>query len=98
MKPANVSDNEILWHPSSSKRFEQHVNCVTGELTEDDIKWINTRVLGYNELELTKDLEGNACYACWKNMERAALFEKPLQATHPPKNSKVIEAGIESRT
>ena len=121
MKPANVSDNEILWHPSSSKRFEQHVNCViilesmhrfrddrrygdmlkrlcAGELTEDDIKWINTRVLGYNELELTKDLEGNACYACWKNMERAALFEKPLQATHPPKNSKVIEAGIESRT
>ena len=133
MKPVNVSDNEILWHPSSSKRFEQHVNCViilegmhrfrddrrygdmlkrlcAGELTEDDIKWINTRVLGCNGLELPKDLEGDACYACWKNMERnsitAALFEKHLQATHPPKNSKdlppsntlIIEAGIESRT
>ena len=96
MKPVNVSDNEILWHPSSSKRFEQHVNCViilegmhrfrddrrygdmlkrlcAGELTEDDIKWINTRVLDYNGPELPKDLEENACYECWKNIERNSI-------------------------
>ena len=27
MKPVNVTDNEILWHPSSSQKIEQHINC-----------------------------------------------------------------------
>ena len=77
-----------------------------GELTKEDIKWINTRVLGRNGLKLPKDLEGNACHACYKHMEQnsitAAIFEKNLQATHPTKDSKdlppsntlIIETGL----
>ena len=64
LKPVNVSDSQILRHPSSSGKFEQHVNCAiildsihhfqddkrygeilkrlcSGDLTEEDIEWIN---------------------------------------------------------
>ena len=130
MKPVNVPDSEILWHPSSSGKFEQVVNCAiilegihrfkdnrrygemlkrlcSGELTEEDIDWVNTRVLGRDGLKLPKSLEGNACYACHTNKERnavtAAIFDKHLRATHPHKDSSdlppthtlIIEADIQ---
>ena len=69
LRPVNVKDSVILWHPSLSGNFEQHVNCAiildgihcfqdnkiyremlkrlcARELTEEDIEWINTRVIG----------------------------------------------------
>ena len=81
-----------------------------GELTEEDIEWINTRVIGRNGLKLPKRLEGNACYACYKNMERnsitAGIFDQHLKDTHPPADSKelppthtlIIEAHVDSKT
>ena len=81
-----------------------------GEITEDDIEWINTRVLGRNGLKLPKRLEGNACYASYKNMERnsitAGIFDQHLKDTHPPGDNKelplthtlIIEAHVDSKT
>ena len=81
-----------------------------GDSTEEDIEWINTRVLGRNGLKLPKRLEGNACYACYRNMERnsitAGIFDQHLQDTHPPEDSKelppthtlIIEAHVDSKT
>ena len=58
-----------------------------GELTKEDIERINTRVIGRNGLKLPKLLEGNACYACYRNMERnsitAGIFDQHLKDTHP---------------
>ena len=82
----------------------------TGDLIEEDIEWINTRVLGRSGLKLPKRLEGNACYACYRNMERnsitAGIFDQHLKDTHPPEDSKelppthtpIIEAHVVSKT
>ena len=69
----------------------------TGDLTEEDIAWINTRVIGRNGLTLPKSLEGNGCYACARNMQRntvsAINWDGHLDATHPSKESDDLPPG-----
>ena len=57
-----------------------------GELTQDDVDRINTRLVGRNGVALPKVLEGDSCFVCNTNSERnavtAGIFREHLQATH----------------
>ena len=131
LKPVQVNDKEILWHPSSSNHFENSLNCAIvldgmhrfnddkdysnltrrlcrNEMTEDDIKLLNTRVIGHEGLVLPKIVTGDTCYACPTNKERnsitAAIFKQHIKTTHPdvqngilpPDHTIIIEAAIET--
>ena len=73
------------WYGNMLKRI-----C-TGQITQEDIDKINTRVVGRNGLQLPKVIGGNTCYACPYNDERnaitAAIFAQHVRETHPTKES-----------
>lgn len=133
IEPVGVKSKEILWSPSSSRHFENNLNCAivldgihrfkddpkygnmlkklcAGNFEQEDIDWINSRVIGKNGLELPKTLDGDACYACPLNMERnsitKAIFGDHAEQTHPnaddhnppPNHTLIIEADIQSAT
>ena len=80
----------------------------SGEMTQEDINWINTRVIGKNGLTLPDETDGDTCYACPVNKERnsvtAGIFSDHIQKTHPdadsdtlpPSHTIIIEADIKS--
>ena len=81
-----------------------------GELTEDDIDLLNTRVVGSNDVTLPNDgSDADTCYACPKNKERnaisAGVFQEHLRSglfpcvdsnELPPDHTILIEADIQS--
>ena len=79
----------------------------TGQVTQNDIDRINTRVVRRNGLSLPKTIGGNTCYACPCNDERnaitAGIFDEHLRKTHPTKESNelppehtlIVEADIQ---
>ena len=80
------------------KRYgEMLKRLCTGDLTKEDIAWINTRVIGRNGLTLPKSLDGNACYACPRTMQRhtvsTVIWDGHVDATHPSKESTNLPPG-----
>lgn len=81
-----------------------------GDLTEDDRKLLNTRVVGRNGLKLPATFDGSVVYACAMNKERNAyqtgIFSDHIIQTHPPVDSPdlppnhtiIIEAVIQNST
>ena len=82
-----------------------------GDLTEDDRKLLNTRVVGRkNGLKLPTTFDGSVVYACAMNKERnayqAGIFRDHIIHTHPPVDSPdlppnhtiIIEAVIQKST
>ena len=79
-----------------------------GNLTENGIRTLNARVIGRNNLESPKTMEGDTCYGCPRNKEcnsfTAAGFRRHLNDTHPdsnssdppPKHTMIIKGFIES--
>jgi len=79
----------------------------SGDLTEDDRKLLNTRVVGRNGLKLPSKFDGSVTYACALNIERnvyqAGIFRNHITQTHPPvdspdlppNNTIIIEAAIQ---
>ena len=79
------------------------------DLSEDDRKLLNTRVVGPKEniKALPSTFSGSVRYACAKNKERngiqAGIFNNHLQSTHPaadsedlpPEHTIIIEADIQ---
>ena len=82
-----------------------------GDLSTQDRKWLNTRVVGTETCKSIPQSFGNkhTCYACGTNEHRNAInlriFKRHIKATHPdysqegvdpPKHTIVIEASVQS--
>ena len=63
----------------------------SGDLTQEQRRLINTRVIGTNNLTPPNDLGYDGCYACPTNKERnsvsAGIFKKITNANNPNKDS-----------
>jgi hypothetical protein len=113
-----------MWHPKSSRLFENNINSVvildgmhrfkddlrygealqrlcggvyggSGDFTEEDVEYINTRIIGSRTgLKLPKELNGESCYATPNNAERnsitAGIFKEHLKQTHPLSSSEEL--------
>ena len=82
-----------------------------GEIKKDDIEWINTRLVGKNEVTLPENTNADTdtCYACPFNKQRnatsAGIFQEHLQSDMfpnvdsnnlPPSHTIIIEVEIYS--
>jgi hypothetical protein len=77
------------------------------EFTEEDLEYINSRIIGRNGLKLPKELDGDNCYATRRNDERnsitAGIFREHLRQTHPlssseelpPDHTIMVEANVQ---